>query len=139
MANETQRHTHTYTCPQNSKHLYIRLCRYIYIYIYIKYPPQYPGVVASCIKTIDIYSVFVLNSCIFCKANSWTKKNKTRKKTTTKPKKKHNPSPHHGWDSLVFCFCFLVQGNVAQQIPNVAQHLRSMRGYVNLCETRHDM
>ena len=29
----------------------------IYIYIYGT-PPQYPGVVASCIKTIDIYSVF---------------------------------------------------------------------------------
>ena len=42
---------------------------------------------------------------------------------------------------LLFCFFvfgFLVQGNVAQQIPNVAQHLRSMlRGYVNLCERRH--
>ena len=43
---------------------------------------------------------------------------------------------------LWFCgflvFGFFVQGNVAQQIPNVAQHLRSMmRGYVNLCERRH--
>ena len=36
-----------------------------------------------------------------------------------------------------FGFGFLVQGNGAQQIPNVAQHLRSMRGYVNLCERRH--
>ena len=50
-------------------------------------------------------------------------------------KKKNNPGPHHGSDS--FLFFFLVQGNVAQQIPNVAQHLRSMRGYVNLCERRH--
>ena len=36
-------------------------CEYIYIYIYIYIfgtPPQYPGVVASCIKPIDIYSVF---------------------------------------------------------------------------------
>ena len=39
---------------------------------------------------------------------------------------------------ILWFFGFLVQGNVAQQIPNVAQHLRSMmRGYVNLCERRH--
>ena len=30
----------------------------IHIYIYMVPPLQYPGVVASCIKTIDIYSVF---------------------------------------------------------------------------------
>ena len=43
-------------------YIYIYMVIYIYIdvyiYIYIWYPPQYPGVVASCIKTIDIYSVF---------------------------------------------------------------------------------
>ena len=39
---------------------------------------------------------------------------------------------------ILWFFGFLVRGNVAQQIPNVAQHLRSvMRGYVNLCERRH--
>ena len=66
--------------------IYIRrIYSIVYIYIHTWYPPQYPGVVASCIKTIDIYSVFFLNSCIFCKAILWTKK--PTKQKTKKPKK----------------------------------------------------
>ena len=64
----------------------------------------------------------------------------TKKQKTTKIKKKQSyPPPWLGFFVVFFelRFCFLDQENVAQQIPNVAQHLRSMRGYVNPCERRH--
>ena len=58
----------------------------------------------------------------------------TKKPTNQKTKK---PILAPTMAGILWFFGFLVQGNVAQQIPNVAQHLRNMRGYVNLCERRH--
>ena len=53
-------------------------------------------------------------------------------------KKKTILAPTMAGILFFWIFVFLVPGNVGQQIPNVAQHLRSMmRGYVNLCERRH--
>ena len=65
---------------------------------------------------------------------------KTKKQKTKKPKQKTKKpilAPTMAGILWFLGFVFLVQGNVAQQIPNVAQHLRTMRGYVNLCERRH--
>ena len=55
---------------------------------------------------------------------------------TKKTKNQQKPILAPTMAGILWFFVFLV--NVAQQIANVAQHLRSMmRGYVNLCERRH--
>ena len=51
----THVHTHVHTHTHTYTHTYTQVHTYTYIWFP---PPQYPGVVASCIKTIDIYSVF---------------------------------------------------------------------------------
>ena len=74
---------HPYVLPCMHAYIYI----YIHIYIYIYGTPPSTQVLLSCIKTIDIYSVFWLNSCIFCKAILWTKKAKHQKNPKHKKQK----------------------------------------------------
>ena len=105
-----------------------------YPYIYMV-PPPVPRCCCIMYQNHWYLQCILIELMHFLQGNFVDQKTKNKK---TKNKKTKKPTLAPTMAGILWFFVFLVQGNVAQQIPNVAQHLRSMmRGYVNLCERRH--